>query len=246
VLGLDAAAGRQLATLQPHLSGGGTYLVAPRRRLHSLNGAWLALRRRIAKERLERLLRNVRVQGAQSLFRGLSETLPDFLANAWLALLEHPSQLVRLRVEPHLMPKAIEELLRHSGPVHSLAREADEAVQLAGVTIAKGERLILKVALANRDPEQFPDPNCLDIARRGNGHLALGGGPHSCVGALLVRMAAISGTRAFSEKLSTAKLIDPVVWRRGSALGSPYSLRVRCYSQESFANEKVAPSLAAS
>ena len=117
-------------------------------------------------------------------------------------------------------------------------------MELAGVTIAKGERLILKVALANRDPEQFPDPNCLDIARRGVGHLALGGGPHSCVGALLVRMAAISGTRAFAEKLAMAQLIDPVVWRRGSALGSPYSLWVRCGSLESSANRKITPSWA--
>ena len=246
VLGLDAAAGRQLATLQPYLSGGSTDLVAPHRPLRSLNGVRLALLRRIAKERSERLLRNVRVRGAQSLFLGLSQTLPDFLANAWLALLEHPSQLVRLRAEPHLMPRAIEELLRYSGPVHSLAREADQTVQLAGVTIAKGERLILKVALANRDPEQFPDPNCLDIARRGVGHLALGGGPHSCVGAQLVRMAAISGTRAFAEKLGTAELIDPVVWRRGSALGSPYSLQVRYGPLECSANRTVTPSLAPS
>ena len=112
VLGLGAAAGRRLATLQPYLSDGSSDLVVPRRRLRSLNGAWAAVRRRIATARLERLLRSVPVRGARSLFLGLSQTLPDFLANAWLALLEHPSQLVRLRAEPHLMPRAVEELLR--------------------------------------------------------------------------------------------------------------------------------------
>jgi cytochrome P450 len=227
VLGLDAAAGRKLAALEPYLSGGNADLLAPRRSRRALNGVWLAVRRRLAKARLERLLRSVRVRGARSLFLGLSQTLPDFLASAWLALLENPSQLVRLHAEPHLTPRAIEELLRYSDPVHTLAREADQTVELAGVKIAEGERVILKVASANRDPEQFSDPNSLDIARHGVGHVALGGGPHSCVGALLVRMAAISATRAFADKLAVAELIDPVVWRRGSALGSPYSLRVR-------------------
>jgi cytochrome P450 len=167
-----------------------------------------------------------------------------FWANAWLALLENPSQLERLRAEPYLMPRAIEELLRYSGPVHTLVREADQTLELGGVTIAQGERVILKVALANRDPEHFTDPNSLDIARRTAGHLALGGGLHSCVGALLVRMAATLAIRAFAEKLNRAELIDPVVWRRGSALGSPYSLRVRYNAPESPANRKIAPSLA--
>ena len=235
VLGLDAKRGRQLAELETHLPGANADLLAPCQPGPLLRRVLVALRRRIAGVRLKRLLRSVRVPGAQSLFLGLSQTLPDFLANAWLALLENPSQLERLRAEPYLMPRAIEELLRYSGPVHTLVRQADQTVELAGVTIAEGERVILKVALANRDPEHFTDPNSLDIARRTAGHLALGAGPHSCVGALLVRMAATLAIRAFAEKLNKAELIDPVVWRRGSALGSPYSLRVRCDPPETSA-----------
>jgi cytochrome P450 len=246
VLSLDAAAGRQLAALQPYLSGGNADLLAPRRPRPSLNRLLLAVQRRIAGARLKRLLRSVRVPEAQSLFLGLSQTLPDFLANAWLALLENPSQLERLRAEPYLMPRAIEELFRYSGPVHTLVREAEQTVELAGVTITQGERVILKVALANRDPDHFTDPNSLDVARRNAGHLALGGGQHSCIGALLVRMAAILATRAFAKKLNRAELIDPVVWRRGSALGSPYSLRVRYDPLESSANRKITASGAAS
>jgi cytochrome P450 len=102
------------------------------------------------------------------------------------------------------------------------------------------------VACLFRDPEQFSDPNSLDIARRNTGHLALGGGPHSCVGALLLRMAAISATRAFTDRLAGAELVDPVVWRRGSALGSPYSLRVRYGPLESSANRMITRSRAAS
>jgi hypothetical protein len=224
VLGLDPAAGRKLAALQPRLLAE----LPPRRRSRlSFESLWLGAQRRIANARLQRLLRRMRVRGAQSLFLGLSQTLPEFVANSWLALLEHPFHLLRLRAEPQLVPKAVEELLRYSGPVHTLVREANEAIECGDVTIPQGQRVILKVALANRDPEQFPDPNSLDITRQNAGHLALGAGPHSCVGALLVRMAAISATRTFADQMAGAELVEPVVWRRGSVLQSPSCLRVR-------------------
>ena len=246
VLGFDAVTGRRLAALQAHLTGGNAGLLASRRPLQSLISAWRAVQRRIANARLERLLQRVRMRGTRSLFLGLSQTLPDFLANAWLALLEHPSQLVRLRAEPHLAPRALEELLRYSGPVHTLTREAQQALKLAGVTIAQGQRVILKVALANRDPAHFTDPNSLNIARQNAGHLALGAGPYSCVGALLVRMAALSAIRAFADEMAGAELVEPVVWRRGSTLDSPSSVRVRCISLESPGNRKITPSWEAS
>jgi len=224
VLGLDAAAGRKLAALQPHLTGGSDDVPVQRR---SPKRIWRAVQRRIANARLQKLLRGVRVPGAQSFFSGLSQTLPDFLANAWLALLEHPSQLARLRAKPHLMPKAMGELLRYSGLVHTLVREAGQTLELAGVTILQGQRVILKVAFANRDPEHFRNPNSLDIARQNAGHVGLGAGPHSCVGALLVRMAAISATRAFADKMAGAEIVEPIAWRRGPTLDTPSFLRVR-------------------
>jgi cytochrome P450 len=236
VLGLDAAAGGKLAGLQLHLSGSAADSLAPQR---SLKGVWRVVQRRIANAQLERLFRSVRIRGAQSLYLGLSQTLPDFLANAWLALLEHPLQLARLRAESHLVPRAVDELLRYSGMVHTLTREADQALDLAGIRIAQGCRVILKVAAANRDPEHFTDPDSLDIARQNTGHLALGAGPHSCVGALLVRMAAISATRAFAEVLAMGHLIDPVVWRRGLTLDSPFSLRLHYGPLESPTNRKI-------
>jgi hypothetical protein len=244
VLGLDAAAGWKLAALQPRLAGSNTDSPTAQRSRRSPKSVWLAVQRKIANARLDGSLRSVSVPGAHSLFLGLSQTLPDFLANAWLVLLQHPSDLMRLRVEPQRMPRAIDELLRYRGLVHTLTREADQTVELAGVTIARNDRVILKVALANRDPEHFPDSNSLDIARQNTGHLALGAGSHSCVGALLVRMAAISATRAFTEKLGRAELVDPVVWRRGSTLDSPSSLRVIYDPMEISTNCGVNPSAA--
>jgi cytochrome P450 len=226
VLGLSASHRRQLDAVAPYLNDAGS--PAPIRSRRSLKRILLGAQRRIANARLQRLLRSVHVPGAQSLFLGLTQTIPEFLANAWLALLENPTQLQHLRDEPGLIPKAIEELLRYSGPVHTLMRIADRPVDLAGVRVAEGERVVLRMALANRDPEYFTHANALDVARRNGGHVALGAGVHSCVGALLVRMASISATRAFVNRLTNPELVDPVVWRRGSTLASPSVLRVRC------------------
>jgi cytochrome P450 len=226
VLGLDASGARQLAALVPRLFANDAGVQTPPGSRRSFRGMLQGVRRRIARVRLDRLLRSAHVPRVQSLFLGLTQTMPEFLANAWLALLENPSQLTRLRAEPDLISKAIEELLRYSGPVHTLLRRADQTVELAGVRVAEGEHVILKMTPANRDSEHFIAPDSLDFARRSAGHLALGGGPHSCVGALLVRMAAICATRAFVENLAGAKLIEPASWRRGSTLASPCSLRV--------------------
>jgi hypothetical protein len=69
------------------------------------------LRRRLANAQFEKLVKNGRTLN-KSVFLGTSQTLPAFLSNAWLALLRHPTEYARLRAEPYLMPRAIEELLR--------------------------------------------------------------------------------------------------------------------------------------
>ena len=148
-------------------------------------------------------------------FVALSQTLPCFLANAWLALLQHPAQLARLHAQPDLMPKAIEELLRYAGLVRILFRKATAHIELANVRIASGDRVALLVAVANRDPTKFAEPNRVDVGRHAIAQFSLGGGPHSCVGASLIRMAAAAATAAFTSRFVTAKLSCPVEWRGG-------------------------------
>ena len=147
-------------------------------------------------------------QAEKSLFVGISETLPAFLANAWVALLKHPQ-----KIAPDMIPKAVEELLRHAGLVHSLAR-----------VDAGGEKVSLKIAEANRDPEQFAEPERFDVGRKESGHLALGAGAHTCPGATLIRMACAVAVRVFLDQ--SAVLAREVEWQRGDTLASPKSLWV--------------------
>jgi cytochrome P450 len=96
----------------------------------------------------------------------------------------------------------------------------------AGASIAKGDRVALMLAAANRDPEQFPEPDRLDFGRGLPRHLALGEGRHSCIGAALVRGAAAVATAAFIEYFAGARLEGTVEWRGGFAISGPASLRV--------------------
>jgi cytochrome P450 len=160
------------------------------------------------------------------LSKGLLDTLPAFLANALVDLLRNPSELARLHDEADLTPRAVEELLRHAGLVHTLVRTATADVEIGGVRIGRGERVILKLAAANRDPDRFSRADQLDVSRKVAGHVALGAGPHSCAGAMVVRMATAVVADAFATTFPGAELAGPVEWHEGSTLMWPTSLPV--------------------
>jgi cytochrome P450 len=105
-------------------------------------------------------------------------------------------------------------------------------IDLNGASIRSGERVILRIIAANRDPERFSHPNHVDLARRNAGHLTLGAGPHACVAANLIRMAAIAITRPLVQMVASASLSRPVDWQGGSGFRFPRSLWVRLTTAE--------------
>jgi len=132
-----------------------------------------------------------------------NETTTHLIGNSILALLQHPEQLQRLKADPGLMPGAVEEFLRHQGPVQSTSRVARGQIEIEGRQISDGQVVVALVAAANRDPEVFPDPDVLDICRAPNPHLAFGDGIHFCLGAALARaeaQIAISGFLAVARQ----------------------------------------------
>jgi cytochrome P450 len=175
-------------------------------------------------------IRNSFYSGPESLrdsgFVALAHTVPCLLGNAWYALIRSRQQWTSLHEGTESVEQAVEELLRCSGVPRILFRQAVDNVQLNGLDIHKGQRVVLQVEAANRDPEKFVLPNRLDVQRRGGRHLSLGAGPHSCAGAGLIRMAATTLTQALVERFSRAKLSQPVAWRGGSGFRFPASLPV--------------------
>jgi hypothetical protein len=164
---------------------------------------------------------------AGATFVAMARTLACLLANGWLGLLRQTHALAQLWQDAALIPKATEELLRYSCLPQAVFRRASQSVVLAGVKLGEGDRIVLRLASANRDPLQFSDPDRIDFTRRGAAGISLGFGPHSCVGAALIRMAATVATRVFVERFGAFELDGPVHWRGGDGFRSPATLRVR-------------------
>jgi cytochrome P450 len=121
------------------------------------------------------------------------ETTTGFVANSVLALSEHPDQLELLHRSPQLMGGAVEELLRYCGTAFAITRLARTDFELRGRRIAAGDKVMLVLSAANRDPERFVDPDRLDVTRDTAGHLAFAGGVHYCLGGPLARTEARIG-----------------------------------------------------
>ncbi len=179
-----------------------------------------------ASEQLAQRLEASPIPMAGPAFVALSQTLPSFLANAWLALLRHPQQLEQLRERPALMPVAVEELLRYAGLAHTLFRRASSTFDLAGITIARGDRVMLKLSCANRDGAQFENPESLDLSRRNGPQLALGSGMHSCAGGLLIKTLAGIACACFVENVAGCNESVPIEWKGGTGFRSPKALYV--------------------
>ncbi|MGV3760835.1 MAG: cytochrome P450 [Actinomycetota bacterium] len=117
-----------------------------------------------------------------------NETTRHAISGGLVALAEHPEQLARLAADPGLVPSAVEEVLRWTTPVTSFLRTAVQDTDLDGVAVAAGDPVLLLYASANRDPLEFgPGAPSFDVARHPNHHVALGHGPHFCLGAALAR-----------------------------------------------------------
>jgi cytochrome P450 len=143
-----------------------------------------------AEEAGDRLTEAELLNNAALLLAAGNETTTNLIGNGLKALLENPEQLRKLQHNPALCESAVEEMLRYDSPVQFTSRIALEDLTLRGKKVRKGDRLILVLGAANRDPDRFPDPDRLDIARQDNHHIAFGAGPHFCLGAPLARLEA--------------------------------------------------------
>lgn len=140
-----------------------------------------------AEQEGDRLTEDELLTMAALLFAAGFETTTNLLGNGLVALLRHPDQIGALPADP---AAAVQELIRYDSPVQLLSRVVFEAVDLGGVAVEGGERIVAYLGAGNRDPEQFAEPDRLDLTRRGAAPLSFGGGIHYCLGAPLARLEA--------------------------------------------------------
>jgi cytochrome P450 len=128
------------------------------------------------------------VSNVMLLFSAGHETTVNLIGNGLLALLQHRDQWDRAVAEGGITDDGVDELARYDAPVQLVARMTTEDVHLGDAVVPAGSKTMLLLGAANRDPEQFPDPDRLDLGRRDARPASFGGGPHYCIGALLGRL----------------------------------------------------------
>jgi cytochrome P450 len=156
-----------------------------------------------------------------------NETTTNLIGNGLLALLQHPQQLRKVWEDGALAPSAVEEMLRYDSPVQLTTRLAKVDMAIHGTTIPQGEWLYLVIGAANRDPQQFPEPDNFDVTRNDNKHIAFGAGAHFCLGAPLARLEALVTLRTLRRRCPNLRLnTESPVYRNNFNLRGLTSLPV--------------------
>ena len=217
----------------------------------------VADRRRSSKEDLISALLRVEEQGdvlnesellstCMLLLPAGHETTTNLIGNGMAALLKNPEEIQRLRENPDLYVSAVEELLRFDTPVQFLGRMTSEPVKIGSKQIESGRRVMLMLAAANRDPEQFQEPDKLDIARQGNRHIAFGFGVHFCLGAALARTEGQIALDRIFNRLPDLRLENAELdWYSNVGLRSLRSLHVSFRKTLSINNQNILKSVSA-
>jgi cytochrome P450 len=142
-----------------------------------------------ARDNEDRLSEQELVEFSVGLLVTGHETAATQIANFTYVLSRNPAQLAELRADVSLVPRAVEELLRHTplGAVSGIPRMATEDVPMGDVVIRAGDAVIPSINSANHDEALFADPHRLDVRREENPHIAFGHGVHFCLGSQLAR-----------------------------------------------------------
>jgi 4-methoxybenzoate monooxygenase (O-demethylating) len=129
-----------------------------------------------------------------------------------------PDQMARLRADPTLARNAFEEAIRFESPVQTFFRTTTRAVDIGGLEVGEGEKVLMFLGAANRDPRRWAEPDNYDIARKTSGHVGFGAGIHMCVGQLVARLEGEAILAAIARKVASIEISGPIERRYNNTL----------------------------
>lgn len=152
------------------------------------------------------------------LFAG-HETTSNGIGNSYLNLLRNSSTLPSQNVLIESLDGVVHESLRYESPVQRMGRFTVGEINLGDYVIPEGKRVLLLIGAANRDPEQFDDPNTFDFNRERNNHIAFGYGHHLCSGSYLAKVEMTVAISALLQKFNLEKAeVADYQWRKNLGL----------------------------
>lgn len=167
----------------------------------------------------------------RSLLTAGVDTTVNGLGAVLYAFATHPEQWQRLREQPAVLARvAFDEAVRWESPVQTFFRTATTDMELGGVTIPDGKKILMFLAAANRDPRRWDDPDSFDLARDPSGHVGFGMGIHQCVGQHVARLEAEALLTALAARVDRFEITGPVRRRHNNTLRAWGSLPMRVSS----------------
>lgn len=139
------------------------------------------------------IVRSLLTAGVDTTVHGLSAVIHAFA--------DQPDQWDRLRAEPRLARVAFDEAVRIESPVQTFFRTTTRDIEVDGVAIPDGHKIVLFLAAANRDPRRWSDPDRFDLSRDPSGHVGFGMGIHQCAGQHVARLEAEAVLTAMARRI---------------------------------------------
>jgi cytochrome P450 len=149
------------------------------------------------------------------------------LGNALWCFATNPEQWTILRDNPQLIRGAFEEVLRFEAPVQTFFRTTTRDVEVGGVQLGEGEKVLLFLAAANRDPRRWDDADRFDVRRRATGHMTFGTGIHGCVGQAVARLESEAIFGALAKHVAAFELTGEPTRRLNNTLRGLDTLPLR-------------------
>ncbi|MBV8165854.1 MAG: cytochrome P450 [Alphaproteobacteria bacterium] len=157
---------------------------------------------------------------------GLDTTVAALAATV-LSLAQTPDAWRALRADPSLARQAFEETIRLDAPIQNVFRTTTRAVTLGGAALEPDEKVLLFLGSANRDPDQWDDPQRYDLGRKVQGHVGLGVGLHACVGQAIARMEAEVLIATVARRVASLELTGTPTYRLNNAVRALATLPLR-------------------
>src|SRR5450432_2440895 len=149
------------------------------------------------------------------------------LGNALHSFAKYPEQWAAVRENPQLIRGAFEEVLRFEAPVQTFFRTTTRDVEVGGVRLGDGEKVLLFLAAANRDPRRWKNAEKFDVRRRATGHMTFGTGIHGCVGQAVARLESEAVFGALARRVASFELTGEPTRRLNNTLRGLDTLPLR-------------------